>query len=266
MREQKRLLTGVGILAVVTGALLGGRGQGLAQQGAFHLYYVPSAAHAPGANGSAWRTDLAVVNTSTTEPADLILYFYDISNSVGIGAAATLPQGGTLEWSDVLVSLFKRGAGVSSRGTIHITSTTKLAVSSRTYNRASGTASYGQYYPALDDNHGIASGERGFLPQIKQNAAFRTNLGLLCLNDKAGTARISVFDSNGVLHGNSVDVEVPPYRWLQIDRILDAVGAGDMDVAYAVVEVVTPFSKIWAYASVIDNVSNDPMTIPVLQP
>lgn len=238
----------------------------IAQPGAFHYYYVPSVAHLGGATGTTWRTDLSAVNTSTTEQVDLTFNYYDVSNSVGIGAVATIPPGGTTQWPDVLVSLFQRSPTASAKGIVHITATGKLALSSRTYNQASAMATFGQYYPAIDDNFGVPSGTRGYLPGIKQNAAFRTNIGLVNLNDKAGTAQITIVDETGAVRGTPKLVEVQPYRWLQVDRIFDAVGAGNLDTAYAVIEVTTTFSKIWAYASVIDNATGDPMTIPVLLP
>ncbi|MCU0290509.1 MAG: hypothetical protein MUF10_00750 [Thermoanaerobaculaceae bacterium] len=238
----------------------------IAQPGAFHYYYVPSVAHLGGTSGTTWRTDLSAVNTSTTEQVDLTFTYYDVSNSVGIGAVATIPPGGTTQWPDVLVSLFQRSPTASAKGIVHITATGKLALSSRTYNQASAVATFGQYYPAIDDNFGVPYGTRGFLPGIRQNAAFRTNIGLVNLNDKAGTVRISIVDETGAVRGTPKLVEVQPYRWLQVDRIFDVVGAGNLDTAYAVIEVTTTYSKFWAYASVIDNLTGDPMTIPVLLP
>ena len=45
--------------------------------------------------------------------------------------------------------------------------------------------------------------------------------------------------------------------------VLDEVGAGDTGIAYATVEMLTSGGEAWAYASVVDNSSNDPTTVPV---
>ncbi len=53
-------------------------------------------------------------------------------------------------------------------------------------------------------------------------------------------------------------------RYLQSDDVFRLSGAGNQDVAYATVEVQTQGCKIWAYASVVDAITGDPTTIPVL--
>ncbi len=50
-------------------------------------------------------------------------------------------------------------------------------------------------------------------------------------------------------------------EWRQIFDVLEP--TGDQEAAWARVEVVTPESRAWAYASIIDRLSLDPTTIPV---
>jgi hypothetical protein len=43
-------------------------------------------------------------------------------------------------------------------------------------------------------------------------------------------------------------------------------GAGEQTVAYATVDVETPGGSLFAFASVIDNATNDPTLIPLVVP
>jgi len=48
----------------------------------------------------------------------------------------------------------------------------------------------------------------------------------------------------------------------QYDRIYNRVNAGVVDSGFAVVKVLTTGGEVLAYASVVDNGSNDPIFIP----
>jgi hypothetical protein len=47
----------------------------------------------------------------------------------------------------------------------------------------------------------------------------------------------------------------------QYDKIFDDMGAGEVDNGYAVVRVITDGGKVLAYASVVDNLSGDPVYV-----
>ncbi|HPA82318.1 MAG TPA: hypothetical protein PLS95_15975, partial [Thermoanaerobaculales bacterium] len=53
-----------------------------------------------------------------------------------------------------------------------------------------------------------------------------------------------------------------PFEMTQYDRIYNRVSAGVVDSGFAVVKVLTAGGKALAYASVVDNGSNDPIYIP----
>jgi PKD repeat protein len=225
--------------------------------------YIPSLAHAPGASGTQWRTDVAAVNRSAL-PAALTLLFTSYDGSQTITRNATLPSGATVEWRDILVSLFGVSASASTKGTLKVTSTTPVALTSRTYNQAAA-GTYGQYYPAVSTTTALAAGQVGIIPQIKKTTAFRTNLGAL----NPGTAQITVAVKLFAASGNQVGsktLTVPAGRWIQQDDIFGSSGAGNQDLAYATVEVETEGGRAWCYASVIDGTTGDPTTIPVLTP
>jgi hypothetical protein len=58
-------------------------------------------------------------------------------------------------------------------------------------------------------------------------------------------------------------LDVPAGQWLQRDDVFAAAGVSGADIAYATVEVQTAGGRAWAYASVVDNTTGDPTTVPV---
>ena len=110
-------------------------------------YWIPSIAHAPGAGTSKWRSNIGVVNRSGAT-ANLTLVFVPYAAGSTVTRNHTLANNATVEWADVLVSLFGFADAANTKGTVKITSDREIVAMARTYNQAaSGT--FGQYYPAL---------------------------------------------------------------------------------------------------------------------
>lgn len=224
---------------------------------------VPAASHAPGAAGSLWRTDLAVVNPGPSA-ATLTLTFVS-ADGAAVARTATLPAGGTREWADVLVSLFGVAPATSASGAIRVGADATLCVSSRTFNQdAAGT--FGGFLPAVTAAESLSPGRTGVLPHLVRNALFRTNVGVANLGTAALTARVRLFGAGGAAAGTAIDVTVPPGGLNQVVDPFGVAGAGDQDVAFATVEVTTAGGLAWAYASVIDNRTGDPTIVPVEVP
>jgi uncharacterized repeat protein (TIGR01451 family) len=224
-------------------------------------YFVPSVAHTTGAGGTVWRTDVAAVNRSGA-PASLTLTFTSDTQSLSRGA--TLADGATVVWSDILVSLFGFSGGAKVSGTVKIEANVPLAITSRTYNQgAAGT--YGQFYPGLTVNDAIGAGRVGVLPQLKKTAATRTNVGVQNLGATPCTVLVTLHSTAGAQVGSGKSITVPGWKWLQVNDIFAATGAGNQSLAYATVEVQTPGGTVWAYASVIDAATGDPTTISVIE-
>ena len=77
-------------------------------------------------------------------------------------------------------------------------------------------------------------------------------------------AAVRLFDAAGSQIGRTENQPVPANEYFQINNVFGALGAGQADVAYATVEVLTPGGRIWAYGSVVDEATGDPTTIPAL--
>ena len=225
---------------------------------------IAGVAHSPGAAGTTWRTDIAAVNLASGS-VQLTPEFTAYNGGASTPAQATLPGRGTTEWTDVLVSLFGYGPDEVIKGTLGFGSMADLYITARTYNQtANGT--FGQYLPAVTAGEGFGEDTVGVIPQLKKNEHFRSNLGVLNLSPFPVEAAIRLFDDSGTQIGTTRNQTVRANEYYQINDVFGALGAGETDVAYATVEVLTPGGRVWAYGSVVDEATGDPTTIPALTP
>lgn len=230
---------------------------------ALHARTVPAAAHAPGAFGSLWRTDVAVVNASGTESC-LEVRFTPAGGGAERKWSGRMPPGTRL-FADVLVSLLGLDAGAPASGALRFASDRPLVVSSRTWN-ATGRGTYGAQLAGFREERSVTPERPGVLPALKRGPSSRTNVGLTNVGEAEATAAIRLFAANGTALGSARTVTVPPGALVQVDDVFAACGAGDAAIAWARVEVTTPGGAVLAYASVIDNATSDPTIVPVQLP
>ncbi len=224
------------------------------------VWWVPSIAHLPGAGGSKWRSNIAAVNRSGST-ANLTLVFVPYASGANVTKTYNLPNGATVEWADVLVSLFAFADSANTKGTVKITSNVPIFAISRTYNQAaSGT--FGQYYPALVASQGITGSQAAVLPLLKKSTAFRTNAGFQNLGTSSCTGEIKLLNATGAQVGSTRTLTAAADKYIQEDDIFTKAGAGNQEPAYARVQATTPGCKAWFFASVVDSITNDPTTVP----
>lgn len=221
-------------------------------------YHVPGVAHLTGAGGSEWRTALCVTNASAATTTLTLTY---TTGSSSIIRTFRMDAYSVHEWADVAVDLF--GRTQQSAGSVEIISREPIMVTARTYN-VTENGTFGQFMPGLDESAVLAEGEIGFLPQIRRSSAFRTNIGLQNRTALPTTVEVMLFDAHGSALGDVVEVTVPPVGWVQVNDVFIEAGAGACELGCATVVVTTPGGKVWAYASVVDNRTGDPTTIPLM--
>jgi len=226
-------------------------------------YLVPGVAHIPGAGGTQWRSDLAVVNPGTT-PATLALTLHDHDTDAVSTASRTLAAGATEEWTDALVSVFGLDPSSQVKGVLHIGATGPLAVSCRTFNQETATRTYGQQLPALTETDALGGDAVGILPHLKGSARFRTNLGVVNLGSVEAQVEVRVFEQTGQQVGRTESLAVASGRWHQQNDVFAWTGAAGEEIAYARLAVSPPDARVWAYASLVDNETGDPTTIAVV--
>jgi hypothetical protein len=221
------------------------------------FYLVPGIAHAPGANDTRWRSSLSVFNPNE-RTADLDITFRTASGSTVQWAA--VPPGATLEWTDVVRDLFGENSSLS--GAVEVVSSRRVIVTARTFN-LSDVGTFGQYLPGCRAEDALVFGGVGYLPQIKGGDDFRTNIGLINFGHSECTVSVTLHDELGRQIGSPLTLTVEPAAWSQTNDVFAEADAGSCRVGHATVEVLTPGCSVWAYASVVDQATGDPTTIPL---
>jgi hypothetical protein len=220
--------------------------------------WVPVAAHNPGLNQSLWRTDLGLLNPGTTT-ANVQIKF----PIVGALVANTtyVPAGAQSILTDVLGQL-----AVNNQGALEVLSDQPLKVISRTYNQVpSGAACYpngtqGQDYPAVAPRDGLVAGTRAYLAGLVENASYRCNIGLVNVGPIPATVLVELYDGAG-RKLTEYTVPLAAGQWAQeIQPFKNKAAQANMDRGYAKITVQSG-SGVFGFASLVDNVTNDPTTV-----
>jgi predicted TIM-barrel fold metal-dependent hydrolase len=157
-------------------------------------------------------------------------------------------------FQDVVVQL-----GVAEgTGALEVVCDQAVTVTSRTYN-ASDDGSYGQSLDSVTAEDAIDAGDMALLQQLREDDAFRSNIGVFNMETVDASVQITLFEAAGTMVGSYV-VEVPPGQIHQDTQpFRSRFGRADITSGYAAVEVQS--GAVWAYASVIDQQTSDPTTI-----
>ena len=216
---------------------------------------IPVTAHRSGIGGTEWRSDLHVTAASN-EWTEVWLGLVAGDGGAPEWQRVALPPGGQLDRDD----LVGRGFGLDdAAGPLLVVSKRPLAVSSRTFTGGAG-GTYGQEIPAIPMAELVKGGTELVLLMLRQDGAFRTNLGVTNGSHEPIVVEIALFDAEGRTLG-TVDRELPPLGWEQVDGALAEVGAAPLSDAYAVVSASPSTARFAAYASIVDAVTGDPTTI-----
>jgi len=225
-----------------------------------YTFWVSGIARTPGFPPAFWLSDLAVLNTSSAA-ADLTLAFY--GNTQTGNATAQLGAQQQAFWADVLTSLF--GLSGNNVGTILVTSTQPISVLARTYSQtAPGAPTYGQSYPGVPVEATLTSDRVGYLAGLRSDAPFYTNLEFVNPGTSPVDVQVQLYTGTGSSIGGPITRTIPASRRLAILR--ENVLPAGVPSAFATVRVLTPGGKILGFASVVDDLSKDPTTIPLVVP
>jgi len=214
--------------------------------------WIAAAAHGAGARDSVWRTDVCLLNLSGDRVRANITFHRD-SGDIG-SLAIDVFDGQQIVLGDAVAQL-----GMDGSGAIEIVSDGPLLASSRTYNE-SADGSYGLFLKGVSSKDAADRGDEVWLPQLQQNQDFRTNIGLVNSGDIVARVRILLYDASAnELVSRMRTLE--PGAWLQLQEPFSRLaGRTDIGVGSAKIEVRSGRGVI-AYASVIDNATNDGTSI-----
>ncbi|HPW56742.1 MAG TPA: hypothetical protein PLP31_13500 [Thermoanaerobaculaceae bacterium] len=226
--------------------------------------WVPGTAALTGIAGSNWRTDLEIHNPGAASATyEVALLKRDQNNPSPQTAIFSLEGGRSMRYGNILSLIF----GYSGAATLRITPTAgAIMVTSRTYNdQPAGT--FGQFVPGRGVDRAIAYGSTGRLLMLSQSTvsaqSFRTNLGLVNATGSTITVEVDTYRGADGLHLGLKSYSLGPFKSIQLNEFLkNELAAGSIDDAFALVRTTTPGGVFFAFASVIDNRSNDPIYVP----
>lgn len=219
---------------------------------------VSAAAQSNGAGGSVWRTELTLFNAGS-EPATIEITFVPGAGGQAQRRSLFLSPRQSRTYANALLDIFgmSSGSGALAIEATSPTSSAALRVSSRTFNYGeSGT--YGQGIPDVTaDNL-----ERNlYITGIVSTADFRTNIGLVNRSSSDVTTTLTLLSEDGGTVGTAT-VTVPANNFQQ--SALSTYFPGVANRTYPVLSMQVNSNTagaLSAYASVIDNRTQDPIYI-----
>ncbi len=141
--------------------------------------WIPAAAHTDGVGGARWRTDLTMMNPGSHDLVTRV----ELLGPDGVVATTTVhvPDGRVRQFPDVISETFATEGG----GALRITPTFGLVMAtSRTY-ATTADGSHGQGIPGVAGSMAFTGDEVAFLPGLRQDTRFRTNIGIANTGDGA---------------------------------------------------------------------------------
>lgn len=234
------------------------------------VLFLGATAHVAGANGTNWRSDVEV-HSLGDETAEFVVYLLEhaADNSLPLHRELTLAPGQSLRLQDVLAGEFT----FEGQAALAIMPTAgRVTLASRTYNLLGAGndlglpagSTFGQYIPALTQNTSLGPGEEGRIIQLSHSRSsaggFRTNLALVNATTEECRIVTDLFSADGTDLGRVVTV-LAPLEYRQINRVFERVTAGDVGDGYAVVRTTSESGGFFAFASVVDNLTGDPVAI-----
>ncbi|MBK9062000.1 MAG: hypothetical protein IPL89_02185 [Acidobacteria bacterium] len=227
---------------------------------------IPAVVHADGAKGAKFRTDLFLYNPSERmQSVTLAIKLWSENTTERLLTLPLLPrESKTIR--DVLFAAF----GLSGVARLRfqtfgaLDDSGGIRVTSRTYTVTPSGGTYGLLLPALNGFQSAGGGESLEILLPAGGAGFRTNLALVDLSSAPGSGsvavKVEIFDEAGIRR-DVFETPVPLAGGVQIDDLFHGRGLGDGPLS-GVLRISPAGGLVAAYASVIDNVTNDPLYAP----
>ncbi|MEK6375857.1 MAG: CHRD domain-containing protein [Acidobacteriota bacterium] len=205
-------------------------------------------------------TDVRVFNPSYDAATTALLEYFPAGTTANTNATNTMvvniPARGTATLDDVTGSTgLNAAAGI---GAIRVSSANAINASSRIFSdqRSAGKGTFGQFLPGVAR---AAALRRGVLPQLSNNADFRTNVGFFNPNSAAVTVRLELRNETGALVATSTQ------NFAALSHQQNSIGTyfsgADLTSQGKLTLTFDSSAPIDVYAAVNDNVSADSFVV-----
>ncbi len=199
-----------------------------------------------------WATDLDLTNLGDGDATVRIALLARGENNrtAPVAVLAPIPPGASVHLDDVVPLVLERqwrtflgGISVCAGGA------PVLAVSRTAWRTPVGTV--GQSMPALTSAQALPAGTTAHLLGLREDAAVRTNVGVLNPSSEPVSVRLRLFDDSGALVITLLQ-DVPAVSQIQINRALARFG-----LSSGRIEVDCEDGPLFPYATRVDNLTND---------
>lgn len=205
-------------------------------------------------------TDVRVFNPSYDAATTALLEYFPAGTTANTNATNTMvvniPARGTATLDDVTGSAgLNAAAGI---GAIRVSSASAINASSRIFSdqRSGGRGTFGQFLPGVPRANAL---RRGVLPQLSNNADFRTNIGFFNPNNAAVTVRLELRNETGALVATSTQ------NFAALSHQQNSIGTyfsgADLTSQGKLTLTFDSSAPIDVYAAVNDNVSADSFVV-----
>jgi hypothetical protein len=218
---------------------------------------LPAIARAAGSSGTFWRTDLTLHNhRSSAMSLDLRLVPGSFAPAVEPVRQLTLQPGETFTIADV-VGWFGASAGVGGL-TVDWSGLKGPVVASRTYtDSADDGGTFGQGVRGVP----VLTATRLTIPGLRSDTLFRTNIGLGNAGSDPAELTLRLFRADGSESSRRPVIVLQPREQLQYGaaQLFDELATESLAGYSIIIDSTAP--GLYAYGSVVDNASGDPIFI-----
>lgn len=216
--------------------------------------WIDVAAHVAGARGSMWRTDVVVFNRTSSEASVELLLHLDGRT---LRLHDTVPAYTSKPFDDVVGRL-----GFEGKGPLEVRSDQPLTVHGRTYS-VSESGTVGQFVDGYSSEEGLRAGESGWLSGLRQlENEYRSNICITNTSSDVAEVLVHLHTAGGFELMSFPVVIEPGQAHHLIQPFWSFRGRNNITCGCVRVEVVSG-SGILASASVIDQGTNDAITVPM---
>lgn len=209
-----------------------------------------------GVGGTAWRTELSLFNAGT-QGAYVHMHFLPGAGGSVITRNEFLAPRESVTYANTLLDLFgvPNGAGAVAIEATSAGARAQLRITSRTFT-GGPDGTYGQAVPDV-----VALDKTLYLTGMQLNAKFRTNVGLVNRGNTDMPVALTLYDASGAILGTtSVTIPATNFQQQPLAAYFPSITGRSFDVLSLRV-VANAADAVSAYASVIDNNSQDPIYV-----
>jgi hypothetical protein len=169
-----------------------------------------------------------------------------------------LEPGEAIRHADVLAAAFGVADGTDAAGALAVISNTaELKIFTRTYNTSQG-GTFGQAFAGVPADDLIPANTKKRLLFFTETGSYRSNIGLLNGTGSPITVNWERFRADGSMIDTG-SAELAAWGNTQLNSVFQA--EAPISAAYIDVWTSTDDGAVFAYGSVLDNLTSDPTTV-----